>query len=74
MTSQLNAVLGALDVPTDASYGEVRVQLEKAGRPIGGNDLLIAAHALALGCTLVTDNEGELRRVEGLVVENWLRA
>ena len=78
LTTQLNAVLGALDVvsldaPTDASYAEVRVQLEKAGRPIGGNDLLIAAHALALGCTLVTDNEREFRRVEGLVIENWLR-
>jgi tRNA(fMet)-specific endonuclease VapC len=41
--------------------------------PIGGNDLLIAAHALALGATFVTDNEGEFSRVGGLALENWLR-
>jgi tRNA(fMet)-specific endonuclease VapC len=41
--------------------------------PIGGNDLLIAAHALALGHTLVTDNAREFRRVPELPVENWLR-
>ncbi len=39
---------------------------------IGGNDLLIAAHALVLGDTVVTDNEREFRRVDGLQVENWL--
>ena len=44
------------------------------GRPIGPNDLLIAAHALALDATLVTDNESEFRRVPGLVVENWLKS
>ena len=40
--------------------------------PIGAMDLLIAAHALALGATLITANEGEFRRVPGLRVENWL--
>jgi tRNA(fMet)-specific endonuclease VapC len=40
---------------------------------IGPNDLLIAAHALALGCTLVTDNEREFSRINSLAVENWLR-
>src|ERR1700761_4957780 len=60
LTAQVEAVLGAieivpLDVPVSRVYGRLRLQLEKAGQPIGGNDLLIAAHALALGCTLVTD-------------------
>ena len=40
---------------------------------IGGNDLLIAAQAVALGCTVVTDNESEFGRVDGLRQENWLR-
>ena len=63
----------ALDVPVDAFYGGVRAELERVGQPIGGNDLLIAAHALAVDCTLVTDNEREFRRVSDLRVENWLR-
>jgi len=50
----------------------LRLALERAGTPIGGNDMLIAAHALALGLTLVTANEGEFSRVSGLSVENWL--
>jgi tRNA(fMet)-specific endonuclease VapC len=53
---------------------EVRVALEKIGQPIGHNDLLIAAHARALGLTLVTDNVREFSRVPGLLVENWLTA
>jgi tRNA(fMet)-specific endonuclease VapC len=78
LTRQLEAVLGALEtlpfeVPADAVYGEIRARLETAGRPIGGNDLLIAAHALALGLTLVTDNASEFARVEGLKWENWVR-
>ncbi len=78
LTAQLEAVLGALDVlplesPTDAVYGRLRAGLEQAGRPIGGNDLLIAAQAVALDCILVTDNERELTRVEGLRRDNWLR-
>ena len=54
-------------------YANIRTQLEKSGTPIGPNDTFIAAHALALGATLVTDNEAEFRRVPGLQVENWLR-
>ena len=54
-------------------YGLIRADLERSGQPIGGNDLLIAAHALALGLTVVTDNEREFSRVEDLRVENWLR-
>ena len=76
---QLEAVLGALPVlpfesPADEFYGRVRVQLEALGKPIGSNDLLIAAHALSLGRTLVTDNTREFTRVRGLKVENWLRS
>jgi tRNA(fMet)-specific endonuclease VapC len=53
-------------------YVTIRTHLEKAGTPIGPNDFLIAAHALALDCTLVTDRETEFSRVPGLRVENWL--
>jgi tRNA(fMet)-specific endonuclease VapC len=53
-------------------YAHIRTALERLGTPIGPNDTLIAAHALALDCTLVTGNEGEFRRVPGLRVENWL--
>jgi tRNA(fMet)-specific endonuclease VapC len=79
LTEQLEAVLGALQVlplepPSDETYGDIRAQLELEGKPIGGNDLLIAAHALVLGCTVVTDNDREFRRVQGLEVENWLRS
>ena len=78
LARQLEAVLGALDVlpfaaPADAAYGEVRARLERTGRPIGGNDLLIAAQSIALGYTIVTDNEAEFARIDGLVCENWLR-
>jgi tRNA(fMet)-specific endonuclease VapC len=62
----------ALDVPADAHYGVARSRLEAEGRMIGQNDLLIAAHALALGLTLVTDNVQEFNRVDGLQIENWL--
>jgi tRNA(fMet)-specific endonuclease VapC len=78
LTAQLAAVLGALEVlpfeaPADTAYGLLRAQLERAGRPIGGNDLLIAAHAVALGRTLITDNEREFARIAELPRENWLR-
>ena len=61
-----------LDIPADAEYGGIRVELEAAGQPIGMNDLLIAAHAHTLGLTLVTDNTREFSRIRGLDVENWL--
>ena len=63
----------ALDAATGPHYASLRTHLERQGTPIGGNDLFIAAHALALNATLVTDNEVEFRRVPGLAVENWLR-
>ncbi|MBC7215721.1 type II toxin-antitoxin system tRNA(fMet)-specific endonuclease VapC [Extensimonas perlucida] len=53
-------------------YGQIRSSLERAGQPIGNNDLWIAAHARAEGWVLVTNNEREFRRVEGLAVENWV--
>jgi tRNA(fMet)-specific endonuclease VapC len=79
LSSQLDAVLGALEVlpfeaPADASYGLLRTSLEKRGTPIGANDLLIAAQALTLGYVIVTDNEKEFSRVEGLRLQNWLRS
>ena len=52
-------------------YGEIRHALERRGRPIGANDLLIAAHALSRDATLVTNTAGEFGRVPGLRVENW---
>jgi tRNA(fMet)-specific endonuclease VapC len=60
------------DVPADAEYGAIRSKLEAAGKPIGGNDLLIAAHAYATGATIVTANTAEFKRIRGLNVENWL--
>jgi tRNA(fMet)-specific endonuclease VapC len=61
-----------LDIPADAEYGGIRAALEIAGKPIGSNDLLIAAHAYAIGATVVTANADEFKRVSGLRVENWL--
>lgn len=60
------------DHPAEELYAEVRAVLEAAGRPIGPNDIFIAAHALASGLTLVTANVGEFSRVPGLKVENWI--
>ncbi len=56
------------------AYGEIRAELELKGEMIGNNDLWIAAHALAAGLTLVTNNEKEFRRVPGLKVQNWSRS
>jgi tRNA(fMet)-specific endonuclease VapC len=76
--AQLEAIFAALDVlafeaPADHEYARIRARLDQRGRPIGANDLLIAAHALALGHTVVTDNEREFSRIPELSVENWLR-
>lgn len=76
LSSQVAAVLSRIDVlpleqPTDEVYAKIRVALEANGQPVGANDLLIAAQALALGYTVVTDNEREFRRFDGLSVENW---
>lgn len=58
--------------PAADIYGDVRSSLEACGQIIGGNDLLIAAHALSLDLILVTNNEREFSRVSGLQVENWV--
>jgi len=78
LTAQLDAVLRLLpilplDGDADLRYGLIRADLERRGAPIGGNDMLIAAHALSLGATLVTDNVREFARVDTLPLENWLR-
>jgi tRNA(fMet)-specific endonuclease VapC len=77
LLAQIEAILEsvqvlALDVPADAEYGSIRTALEAAGKPIGPNDLLIAAHTSALGAVLVTANVAEFKRVQALQVENWL--
>lgn len=78
LTKQVEAVLGALTVRSLESdveriYAGIRVALEKKGTPIGAHDMLIAAHARALGAVCVTDNLAEFKRVPTLKVENWLR-
>ncbi len=60
------------DAPAEAEYGDIRTELETAGKPIGGNDLLIAAHARATEAIMVTANSNEFKRVRDLKVENWL--
>lgn len=75
---KLNALGELIDIrPFDkqaaVSYGDVRSRLEEKGETIGGNDLLIAAHALSLNWTLVTSNDREFSRVEGLKMENWAK-
>jgi tRNA(fMet)-specific endonuclease VapC len=78
LSAKIETLLGILEVlpfesPADSSYALIRTRLEQIGKPIGGNDAFIAAHAIALGYTLVTDNEREFGRIDGLSLENWLR-
>jgi tRNA(fMet)-specific endonuclease VapC len=73
---KLNALAELLDIlPFDkraaAFYGDVRSAIEKKGEIKGSNDLLIAAHALSLDLILVTNNEKEFKRIDGLRIENW---
>jgi tRNA(fMet)-specific endonuclease VapC len=77
LTTQLDIILSAIDTlpleePADHQYARLRKYLEERGTPIGPNDMLIAAHALALDCTVITANDREFSRVPGLKVENWL--
>jgi len=78
LTAQLETVIGAIEIvnleaPVDTLYANIRSGLERLGQPIGGNDLLIAAHALAMNLTLITDNESEFARIGQLRIENWIR-
>jgi tRNA(fMet)-specific endonuclease VapC len=78
LSNQLEVVLRALEVlpfesPADVVYGSLRARLERMGRPIGANDMLIAAQAIALGYAIVSDNEKEFARIPNLKHENWLR-
>ena len=71
---QLQKVIQVVPL-TDAAgqhYGQIRSALERKGRPIGNNDLWIAAHARAEGWVLVTNNEREFRRIDKLAIENWV--
>lgn len=74
----LNQFLVPLDIKdfdynATVQYGKIRADLERAGTPIGPLDTLIAAHALSLNATLVTNNEKEFNRVAGLKIENWTK-
>jgi tRNA(fMet)-specific endonuclease VapC len=69
LTSEIACV--DFDLQAASAYGKLRADLEAKGSPIGPNDMLIAAHALALGVVLVTDNRREFERVEGLEIESW---
>ncbi len=62
------------DADAARQYGKLRAQLELAGTPIGALDTLIAAHALALGITLITNNTREFERVPKLRLEDWASA
>lgn len=73
--SRALATVTILDMPKGVSvhYARIRTALEASGKPIGSNDLLIAAHAIHANLTLVSDNSCEFDRVPGLKLENWLR-
>jgi len=78
LTARVEELLTLLPVfplkgDADVQYGRLRTNLERRGQTIGANDMLIAAHALALDATLVTDKVREFERISGLKVENWLR-
>jgi tRNA(fMet)-specific endonuclease VapC len=64
--------LVGIDFDTTRHYAQVRALLERQGTPIGANDTWIAAQALTINATLVTDNEREFSRVPGLMHQNWL--
>lgn len=79
LAAQVEAILAAMevrpfDVPADREYAKLRLHLEHSGTPIGPNDMLIAAHALATEAILVTANVSAFSRVRGLALENWLEA
>jgi tRNA(fMet)-specific endonuclease VapC len=74
LLAEFKTFVPVLPIPETAgnAYGTIRASLESQGRPIGNNDLWIAAHAKAAGLTIVTNNEREFRRIAGLKVQNWV--
>ena len=72
LTCLTNIRIMPFDADAAREYGDIRADLAARGTPIGANDLLIAAHARALGLILVTNNTREFARVPGLKVENWV--
>ncbi|HJX28480.1 MAG TPA: type II toxin-antitoxin system VapC family toxin [Thermoanaerobaculia bacterium] len=77
LSARVDQLLASLEVlplegDADRHYAEIRAHLSRIGQPVGPNDLLIAAHTLALGLTLVTGNIQEFSRVPGLSIEDWL--
>lgn len=63
--------ISAFGLESATAYGEIRATLERRGTPIGPLDTLIAAHAVSLGVTLVTNNTREFARVPNLTLDNW---
>ena len=79
LAQRIDMILSALEIlpletPADRQYASLRHHLTRQGTPIGPNELLITAHALANDLTVITANVGEFSRVPGLKVENWLQA
>jgi tRNA(fMet)-specific endonuclease VapC len=77
LTKRIEQLLQTIEVlplaeDVDRTYAEVRTALEKKGRSIGANDLLIGAHALSERCVLVTHNGSEFAHIAGLKIEDWL--
>ena len=77
LTERIALILGNINVlslesSTDNYYAKIRTYLESQGTPIGGNDLIIAVHAISLDLILVTANVREFSRISNLKIENWL--
>ncbi len=77
LANRVDLILSAVEIlplesPADHHYGKLRHHLTNQGTPIGPNDMLIAAHALSVGLTVITANTREFSRVPGLNTENWL--
>ena len=74
LLEEFKTLVPVLPIPEDAgkTYGAIRASLESQGKPIGNNDLWIAAHAKAATLTIATNNEQEFQRVQGLKVQNWV--
>jgi len=78
LTMRVDRLLASIEIAplstgADHAYAALRTDLERRGQLIDPNDMLIAAHALALNAILVTDNVREFKRIKSLKIENWLR-